>query len=90
MKPKILLTGKNGQLGADLQHVLPQLGDVVATDRQELDLARSGEIRRVIREVRPAFIVNAAAYTAVDQVEKDEALARAINSLLKNPFPLQL
>jgi dTDP-4-dehydrorhamnose reductase len=80
MKPKILLTGKNGQLGADLQHVLPQLGDVVATDRQELDLARPDEIHRVIREVRPALIVNAAAYTAVDQAERDEAAARAINS----------
>jgi dTDP-4-dehydrorhamnose reductase len=80
MKPKILLTGKNGQLGADLQHVLPQLGDVVATDRQDFDLARPDEIRRIIREVRPAFIVNAAAYTSVDQAEKDEALARAINS----------
>src|SRR5271155_3356798 len=80
MNPKILLTGKNGQLGADLQHVLPQLGDVVATDRQELDLARPDDIRRVIREVRPTFIVNAAAYTAVDPAEKDEALARAINS----------
>jgi dTDP-4-dehydrorhamnose reductase len=80
MKPKILLTGKNGQLGADLQHVLPQLGDVVATDRQELDLARPDEIRRVIREVHPALIVNAAAYTAVDQAERHEAVARAVNT----------
>ena len=80
MKPKILLIGKNGQLGADLQQVLPQLGDIFATDRQELDLTRPDQIRRVIREVRPAFIVNAAAYTAVDQAEKDESAARAINT----------
>ncbi len=52
----------------------------MATDRQDFDLARADEIRRFIREVRPAFIVNAAAYTAVDQAEKEEALARAINS----------
>jgi dTDP-4-dehydrorhamnose reductase len=80
MKPKILLTGKNGQLGDDLQHILPRLGDVVATDREQLDLSRAGEIRKLIRAVHPALIVNAAAYTAVDQAEKDEALARAINS----------
>jgi dTDP-4-dehydrorhamnose reductase len=80
MKTKILLTGKNGQLGDDLQHMLPRLGDVVATDREHLDLARPDEIRRVIREVRPAFIVNAAAYTAVDQAENDESAARAINT----------
>jgi nucleoside-diphosphate-sugar epimerase len=80
MKAKILLTGKNGQLGDDLQHMLPRLGDVVATDREHLDLARPDEIRRVIREVRPAFIVNAAAYTAVDRAENDESAARAINT----------
>ena len=80
MKPKILLTGKNGQLGDDLQHMLPRLGDVVATDSEQLDLARPDEIRRVIREVRPTFIVNAAAYTAVDQAENDEPAARAINT----------
>lgn len=80
MKTKILLTGKNGQLGDDLQHMLPRLGDVVATDREHLDLARPNEIRRVIREVRPAFIVNAAAFTAVDRAENDESAARAINT----------
>lgn len=80
MKPKILLTGKNGQLGDDLQHLLPRLGDVVATDRRQLDLSRPDEIRKLIRDVHPSLIVNAAAYTAVDQAEKDEPLARAINS----------
>jgi len=80
MKPKILLTGKNGQLGDDLQHILPQLGDVVATDRRQLDLSRPDKIRKLIRDVHPSLIVNAAAYTAVDQAEKDEPLARAINS----------
>jgi dTDP-4-dehydrorhamnose reductase len=80
MKAKILLTGKNGQLGDDLQHILPRLGDVVATDRRQLDLSRPDEIRKLIRDVHPSLIVNAAAYTAVDQAEKDESLARAINS----------
>jgi dTDP-4-dehydrorhamnose reductase len=80
MNRKILLTGKNGQLGDDLQHVLSRLGDVIATDRQQLDLSLPGDIRSKIREVQPALIVNAAAYTAVDQAEKDEGAARAINS----------
>jgi|HubBroStandDraft_1064217.scaffolds.fasta_scaffold07755_3 dTDP-4-dehydrorhamnose reductase len=80
MKPKILLTGKSGQLGDDLQHILPGLGDLVATDRRQLDLSRPNEIRKLIRDVHPSLIVNAAAYTAVDQAEKDEPLARAINS----------
>lgn len=80
MNHKILLTGKNGQLGDDLRHVLSRLGDVVATDRQQFDLSRPDEIRKKIRELQPTLIVNAAAYTAVDQAEKDEAAARAINS----------
>ena len=80
MKAKILLTGKHGQLGDDLQHLLPRLGDVVATDRRQLDLSRPDKIRKLIRDLHPSLIVNAAAYTAVDQAEKDEPLARAINS----------
>jgi dTDP-4-dehydrorhamnose reductase len=80
MKPRILLTGKHGQLGDDLQQSLPRLGDVVATDREQLDLSRPTDIRHLIQELHPTLIVNAAAYTAVDQAQKDEALARTINS----------
>ena len=80
MKPKILLTGKNGLLGDDLQQMLPRLGEVIVTDREQCDLSRPAQIRNLIRDVHPDLIVNAAAYTAVDQAEKDEALACAINS----------
>jgi dTDP-4-dehydrorhamnose reductase len=80
MTPKILLTGKNGQLGNDLRQILPRLGELIATDREQCDLSRPAEIRNLIRELRPTLIVNAAAYTAVDQAEKDEALTCAINS----------
>jgi dTDP-4-dehydrorhamnose reductase len=80
MKPKILLTGKNGQVGAELAMVLPQLGEVIALDHQQLDLSRPDDIRRTIQEIRPLLIVNAAAYTAVDQAEKEEAMAQAINA----------
>jgi dTDP-4-dehydrorhamnose reductase len=80
MKPAILLTGVNGQVGQELSRILPQVGSVTALDRQQLDLAKPGEIRRVIRAVRPTIIVNAAGYTAVDKAESEEAIARAINA----------
>jgi dTDP-4-dehydrorhamnose reductase len=80
MKPRILLTGKTGQIGAELAILLPHLGEVIAPDRHEMNLANPTEISRVIREVRPHLVVNAAAYTGVDQAEKEEAMARAINA----------
>lgn len=79
MKPKILLTGKTGQIGGELLVSLPRVGEVVALDREQLNLANPEDIRQVIRKVRPNLIVNAAAYTAVDQAEKEGALAHAIN-----------
>ena len=80
MKSRILLTGKNGQVGAELAVVLPRLGEVIAPDRQDLDLSRPDDLRRTIREIRPTLIVNAAAYTDVDQAEREEAVAEAINA----------
>ena len=80
-KPRILLTGKTGQVGGALAPLLARLGRLTALDRRELDLSRPDEIRRVIRGVLPGVIVNAAAYTAVDRAESDEAAARAINSV---------
>lgn len=79
MKPVILLTGKNGQIGAELLRFLPRLGEVVALDREHLDLSKPDDISRTIREVQPQLIVNAAAYTAVDQAETDETMAQAVN-----------
>src|SRR5438874_1079740 len=80
MKPLILLTGKNGQVGAELSRLLPQVGEVVALGHDQLDLSNPSDIRRAIREVRPQLIVNTAAYTAVDQAETDETTARAVNA----------
>jgi len=80
MKPVILLTGKNGQVGAELLRLLPQVGEVVALGHDQLDLSNPTDIRRTIREARPQLIVNAAAYTAVDQAETDETAARAVNA----------
>jgi dTDP-4-dehydrorhamnose reductase len=76
---KIMLTGKNGQLGWELQRSLTPLGEVVALGSAELDLAEPDSIRKTVRAVRPDVIVNAAAYTAVDRAEQEPDLAMAIN-----------
>lgn len=77
---RILVTGVNGQVGFELARSLQGLGGVVAVDRATLDLADPDRIRAVVRDVRPALIVNPAAYTAVDQAERDEAAAMRINA----------
>ena len=76
---RILLTGKNGQVGSALLATLPALGDVAAVDRTQLDLANPDSIRDAVAEIQPQIIVNAAAYTAVDQAEREEALAMRVN-----------
>ena len=78
---RILITGKNGQVGFELLRVLPAMGDVIGTDRAELDLADPDSIRRIVRDAKPELIVNAAAYTAVDQAESEPERAFAVNSV---------
>src|SRR3984893_4743095 len=80
MKPTILLTGKTGQLGSELNRLLPKLGEVIAPDRKELDLLDPEKIRQIMRHAKPQLIVNAAAYTAVDAAETDQANALAVNA----------
>jgi dTDP-4-dehydrorhamnose reductase len=80
MKPTILLTGKTGQLGSELNRLLPKLGDVIAPERNELDLRAPEKIRQVMRNANPQLVINAAAYTAVDTAETDEANAFAVNA----------
>ena len=77
--PRIMLTGKNSQVGWKLQRTLAPLGEVVALDRQRLDLADPDQIRERVREIKPSLIVNAAAYTAVDRAEEEPELATAVN-----------
>jgi dTDP-4-dehydrorhamnose reductase len=78
---RILLTGANGQVGWELQRALAPLGDVIALDRSQLDLARPEVLRGRVREIAPDVIANAAAYTAVDRAESEPELARAINAI---------
>ena len=80
MKPAILLIGTNGQVGRALNSMLPRIGEITALDRQRLDLTQPEEIRRAIHNFHPAFIINAAAYTAVDKAESEENVARAVNT----------
>lgn len=76
---KILLLGKNGQVGHELQRTLLPLGEVVALGRNEADLQNISSLNDILHAHAPSIIVNAAAYTAVDKAETDETAARAIN-----------
>jgi dTDP-4-dehydrorhamnose reductase len=79
-RPTILLTGVGGQVGYELARLLPAHGEVALLDRSRLDLADADAIRATVRAIKPELIVNAAAYTAVDQAEREPELADAINA----------
>ena len=76
----ILLTGKTGQVGGELQRALAPLGRVIALDRTQLDLTDADSIRKSIRDVVPGIIVNAAGYTTVDKAESEPDLAMRVNA----------
>ena len=82
--PRILLLGKNGQVGFELQRSLAPLGEVIALDRHSQplsgDLANLEALATTVRALRPTVIVNAAAYTAVDKAEAEPELARRVNA----------
>lgn len=78
----ILLLGANGQVGWELRRTLAPLGRVIPVTRSELDLADLVAVRRFLDAQAPEVIVNAAAYTAVDQVEQEEAAAHCLNAEL--------
>lgn len=77
---KILLTGKNGQLAQALQERLAGLGEIMAVDRAHMDLANPESVRAMMQSFKPDLIINAAAYTAVDKAEQEQALAFAVNA----------
>jgi dTDP-4-dehydrorhamnose reductase len=81
MWPTILLLGKNGQVGWELQRTMAPLGHVIAWDQTDLDLTQPDQMRVKLRELKPNLVVNAAAYTAVDRAEDEPDLAMAINGI---------
>ena len=76
---KLLITGARGQVGWELTRSMQPLGEVIALDRTGADLADPQALRALVRKLRPDVILNAAAYTAVDRAEDEEALALRIN-----------
>lgn len=76
---RLLVTGRNGQVGYELRRTLSTLGHILALGRDELDLSKPDQIRHQIETFNPDVIINAAAYTAVDQAESDVDSAMQIN-----------
>lgn len=86
---RVLLIGRTGQVGWELERSLGVLGELIALDRTRLDLGNADVIRRAIRDIRPELIVNAAAYTNVDGAEDDIATAFAINAQAPETMALE-
>ncbi len=81
MALKILLFGSNGQVGTELNPILANIGELISINRDLVDLTSETDIRHCIQENQPQFIVNAAAYTAVDKAESESELAFQINAI---------
>jgi dTDP-4-dehydrorhamnose reductase len=78
---KILLTGKTGQIGAELNNILKDMGELVSVGREQLDLSKINSIEPAVLDIQPNIIINAAAYTAVDKAEEEPDLAMTINGV---------
>ena len=77
---KIVLFGKDGQLGWEFQRILPVLGEVTALGRKEADVSDLNTIEKILGELKPDLIINASAYTEVDKAETQVDLAMTINA----------
>jgi dTDP-4-dehydrorhamnose reductase len=77
----ILLLGKNGQLGWELQRTLAPLGKMIALDYPDIDFTKTNQLEALISEQKPDLIVNAAAYTEVDRAEREVETARLVNGI---------
>ena len=83
---RVLLTGSAGQLGQALQACVPAGVELLATSREQLDLADAASCRAAVQQHRPAWVLNAGAYTAVDKAESEAELARAVNAQAPQAF----
>ena len=79
MTGPILITGKNGQVGWELQRLLKDAGPTIALDRDAMDISKPDSLHRTISDLRPSIIINAAAYTAVDLAEEEPDYAQMVN-----------
>jgi dTDP-4-dehydrorhamnose reductase len=79
MSKKVLITGANGQLGYELPRTVPEGYGCILTDVAELDITNAEAVNAYVAKCQPNVIINAAAYTAVDKAEEEQALAMAIN-----------
>jgi dTDP-4-dehydrorhamnose reductase len=78
--PRILVIGSAGQLGGELQRRFDSAGEVLTFDRVTADLTQPWQLRKIVRDAKPAVILNAAAYTAVDRAESEQEIAMAVNA----------
>ncbi len=78
---KILLTGKTGQVGGELNNILKDMGKLVSVEREQLDLSKIDSIESAVLDIQPDIIINAAAYTAVDRAEEEHDLAMTVNGV---------
>lgn len=76
---KILITGKNGQLGWELSQTVPKGIEIVALGSEELDIVQLDQVNQCFEKYQPDVVINAAAYTAVDKAETEKSLAYAVN-----------
>lgn len=77
---QVLITGADGQLGYELQRTVPNGYECIATDKDDLDITNADAVKAFIADLKPAVIINSAAYTAVDKAEEEVELATAINA----------
>jgi dTDP-4-dehydrorhamnose reductase len=78
---RVLIVGANGQVGVELQRSFANAGEVLCYGRDKVNLAEPSEVRALVRDTKPAVILNAAAYTAVDRAESEPEVAMAVNAL---------
>lgn len=76
---KILLFAKNGQLGYELQRTLAPMGEVIALDFPEVDFTKPADLTKLVLDVKPDYLINPAAYTAVDKAESEQEIASLVN-----------
>ncbi len=81
MSPKVLILGKNGQLGSELMRAFAMTGKAFGLDLPEVDYTKLKTVRDAIQKINPQVIINAAAYTDVDKAESEEQVAFQVNAL---------